>query len=229
MLLVAGCCEKWTHTHTISQFVSVNVANHPHILVLPRRELPEDKQQLLSHHLTLFIPITLPLCLPLSPYHPLIPSSPFPMPPLPLGFIATVLSSPAPIFPQSTLSLPGQCCIDFHKASPVISPYLLIPTLSRSFSTLQVCFLSHTHIQSLPVTCCLCPPDMVIINLIFYYCDQSPKMGCDLHLLCIPLTLESFRTTFQPGFCQTSLTSAPAACYGFWTRPYVCVCHPGTA
>lgn len=163
---------KNEHTHTSSQFVSVNVANHPHILVLPRRELPEDKQQLLSHHLTLFYihyPLSLSLSFSLSPSHSLSPVShasfTFQL------YCHRSLSSAAPIFPQSTLSLSSQCCIDFRKASPVISPYLLIPTLTPSLSTLQGCFLFHTHTQSLSLsgTHCPSPPDMFIINLFFYF------------------------------------------------------------
>ena len=42
------------NTHACSQFVSVNVANHPHVLVLPQREQPEDKQQLLTSSLTVY-------------------------------------------------------------------------------------------------------------------------------------------------------------------------------
>lgn len=154
-----------------------------------------SSSHIILHFLYPLPSLSVSLCLLITLSFPL---PPFPMPPLPLGFIATVLSSPAPVFPRSTLSPSSQCCIDFHKASPVISPYLLIPTLTPSFSALQVCFLSHTHIQCLPppVTCCLSPPDMFIINLIFYYCSPSPKMGCDLHLLCIPLTLESVDTPF---------------------------------
>lgn len=62
-----------THTdqHTLTQFVSVDVANHPHILVLSQREEPEDKQQLLSHHLRLtFITLALPPHQPLFPHLP---------------------------------------------------------------------------------------------------------------------------------------------------------------
>lgn len=97
MLLVAGCCEKWIHTHihAHTQFVSVNVANHPHILVLPRREQPEDKQQLLSHHLALSCIHHI-----LSLYYSLIPSL---APSLCIlcpsfSLIATILSPPVPQF-----------------------------------------------------------------------------------------------------------------------------------
>lgn len=167
------------NTRAHSQFVSVNVANHPHILVLPQREQPEDKQQLLSHHFTIFS-IHYPLSLP--PYHTLIPSPLF----SPGSFTFQLychhsLSSPAPIFLRFTLSLFSQCCIDFHKAS-VISPYLLIPTLTPSFSTSQGCFHFHGHPQSfspsiiflylklqwLSQANCLPPQDVFIINLFFY-------------------------------------------------------------
>lgn len=144
MLLVAGCCENCTraHTHTCSQFVSVNVANHPHILVLPWREQPEDKQQLLSHHLALSYNHH-------SLFFSLSPSLSFTLPPALLSPFS--LSSSAPILPQSTLSPSSRCCIDFCKASPVISPYLLIPTLTPSLSTSQGCFHFHAeaHINNL--------------------------------------------------------------------------------
>lgn len=125
MLLVAGYYEKWihtyahkhTHTHTRSQFVSVYVANHPHILVLSHREEPEDKQQLLSHHFTLtFITLALPpITLSFSFFHI---SSTF------QPFCHCSLPCRAPLY------LSSQCCIDLHELSPAISPYLLIPTLS---------------------------------------------------------------------------------------------------
>lgn len=125
---------KNEHAHTLTEAhsLSVNVANHPHILVLPGRELPEDKQQLLSHHLTLFFYIHYPLLLFL-----LItvtsPSPPFPMLPLPLSAIVT--TPPLPQFSISPLYLPPvNAVLIFHEASAVISPYLLIPTLTPSFS-----------------------------------------------------------------------------------------------
>lgn len=79
-----------------------------------------------------------------------------PLPPLPLFQRSChhSLSSAAPVLPQSTLSLSSQCCIDFCKASPVISPYLLIPTLTPSLSTLQGCFHfpPGSHINNLPLS-----------------------------------------------------------------------------
>lgn len=92
--------NEHTHTHTRSQFVSVNVANHPHILVLPRREQPEDKQQLLSHHLAL------PLITPsfsLSLIHSIAPSLCLRCPSS--SFIVTGLSPSLPQFSLNPLYL----------------------------------------------------------------------------------------------------------------------------
>ncbi len=90
-----------------------------------------------------------------SPPHPHVPS----LSPIPLTFftLLSALLSPFSVLcpsspPQSTLSLSSQCCIDFHKAPPVISPYLLIHTLTPSLATLQGCFHFRTHIHNLSLS-----------------------------------------------------------------------------
>lgn len=208
MLLVAGCCEKWTHTHTRSQFVSVNVANHPHILVLPRREQPEDKQQLLSHHLALsYIHHTLSLSLFLfSPYHPLIPSLSS-LPPASFASLPASLSPfsllPCPNFlPQSTLSLSSHSCIDFHKASPVISPYLLIPTLTPSLSLHLAGLFPFSHTNTISSS----------LSIVFFFISSY------LHQAHIVFPFQVWLLLIS---CSTSLSiSSKIYCTSF---PFICV------
>lgn len=143
MLLVTGCCEKWAHTH--SQFMSVNVANHPHILVLPRREQPEDKQQLLSHHLPLSYTHHT-LCLFLSPYRSLIAS-------LKSSLLPALLSPfsllPCPTSPQSTLSLSVIAALIFTGPLPC---HISISLNSHTFLVSTPCrfvfILTQTHTTS---------------------------------------------------------------------------------
>lgn len=129
--------HKHARAHVRSQFVSVNVANHPHVPVLPRREQPKDKQQLFSHHLSLYIHHALPLLITLSSSV----STLSLLRPSP-RFIVTALL-PWPSSPRSTLSPTSQSRIDSHKASIVISPYLLIHLHSHLSHTLQS-FLFHS-------------------------------------------------------------------------------------
>lgn len=81
----------------------------------------------------IFITPSLSIFLSLSPSRSL---SPLPLPPVPFFqfYCHCSVSSSAPLLRQSTLSLSSHGCIDFSKASPVISPYLLIPTLTPSLS-----------------------------------------------------------------------------------------------
>lgn len=165
-----------TRTHSLCQLMLLTTPTSLSFL----KESSLRTNNSLSHHFTIFS-IHYPLSL--SPYHTLIPSPLF----SPGSFTFQLychhsLSSPAPIFLRFTLSLFSQCCIDFHKAS-VISPYLLIPTLTSSFSTSQGCFHFHGHPQSfspsiiflylelqrLSQAHCLPPQDVFIINLFFYF------------------------------------------------------------
>lgn len=104
--------------------------------------------------LSLFFSLS-PLSLSLSPPFPCLLLYPS------FSFIVTVLSPP---LPQFTLSLTSQCCIDFREASPVISPYLLIPTLTPSLSTLQGCFPS-THAHT------IFPSFSIIFSISSYLCQ----------------------------------------------------------
>lgn len=147
--------NEHTHAHVCSQFVSVNVANHPHVLVLPRREQPKDKQQLLSHHLSLYIHHTLSsitfspsLCQPV-PSFTLLPGLLSP-----LSYAVPVLLDP--------LHLPQVSGIDSYKASLVISQYLLIHLHSISLTPCKVVFsillplLCFCLQQSQASSCTLC-------------------------------------------------------------------------
>lgn len=200
------------NTHARSQFVSENVANHPHILVLPRRDQPEDKQRLLSHRLTLFF-IHYPLSFSSSP-----------TPPCPISHISPTFQlychHSFPIFLQSTLSPPSQCCIDFHEASPVISPYLLIPKLT--LSTLQgCCHLPHRYTISLSISSfsplrrtVFPPPDVSVIH-VFLLCNQSP-LTCTTTFFCLQPTFNIYVTAL----CSPVILSLtfPLDCRR-------CVCH----
>lgn len=185
MLLVAGCCEKWTHTHahtlTVAHSLSVNVANHPHILVLPGRELPEDKQQLLSHHLTLFFYIHYPLRLFL------LITLTSPLPHFPCFLYLWALLSPAslaPVFYQSTLSTSSQCCIDFSRGlcchisislnSHTHSIFLFLPCL---LATLQDCCLSLSRALS-----------SSLISLFLLYNQFPSKLNTSPFLYLSPFT-----------------------------------------
>lgn len=133
--------RKRTHTH--SQFVSVNAANHPHILVLSWREKPEDKQQLLSHHLSLY---------PSHPHHPLFITSFFPR----LPFLQLYCSPSLPQFSSIYfISLQSELYWFSHGLSCHIS-ISLNSLACRLFCSSQCCFHFHKYTYTQFLT--LVPP-----------------------------------------------------------------------
>lgn len=186
-----------THTdqHTLTQFVSVYVANHPHILVLSQREKPEDKQQLLSHHLSLTI-----ITLALPPHQPLFPHLPY------LLYLSALLS-PLSLPSRVPLYLSSQCCIDLHELSPAISPHLLIPTLS--LPTSQGWFRSRTDTQSFfqsaPIACSgTVFPLQSFINLFFCSAISENRMQLHLH----ESDLRARRHPHRPGLPNVGLAQS---------------------
>lgn len=189
---------KNEHAHTLTEAhsLSVNVANHPHILVLPGRELPEDKQQLLSHHLTLFFYIHYPLLLFL-----LItltsPSPPFPMLPLPLSAIVT--TPPLPQFSISTtLSTSSQCCIDFSQG---LRCHISISLNSHTHSIFSLSSLPPCYIAGLLSRA----RSSSLISLFLLYNQSPPKLN--LHFFIYPHSL------FKNHLTLLSHLASPHLCF----------------